>query len=84
MNLEDLTTVAGYECPKTTSKTARRVLQHLGKGKVVVCSYDDGPSQNVKDELVTIAGAIGLMYFDKPHQLVLIDVDETLPLDKWL
>ncbi len=73
ISLKDLTTVSGYECLKTTSKEARKCLRHLRKYGVLVYRNDDGPSLDVRSELIKIADHIGLFATYQPYELVIID-----------
>jgi len=77
----DLTTVAGYECPKNTSKLARKVLRQLRKRGTVIFIHDDGPSLLVRTELVEIAGAIGLICHQDHYRLTLLDEDQVKSID---
>lgn len=79
--MEELTTVAGYECPKTTSKLARRVLRDLSRAGVVVFTHDDGLSVLTRLELVKIAGDIGLDVYESPYRLVLMERDRVHEID---
>lgn len=71
--IKDLTTVAGYECPKSTSTPTRKILRKLKKEGVVVFEHDDGEGLWTRDELIEIAGAIGLPYHLEPYRLTLFD-----------
>jgi hypothetical protein len=70
---EEFIMVAGYEAPANTSIPARKVLEKLFSDGMVIFQYDDGPAVLVREELVNIAGAIGIVYHDDPYSLMLID-----------
>lgn len=69
----------GYEVPDDTSDEAGNALKALSENGVIYYRNDDGPGLLVREELLDIAGSIGLMvfYFERPshYQLVLFDDD---------
>lgn len=71
------TTAGGFECPVGTSKLAKRVLRKLRRRGTVIFTCDDGPSLPVRDELIEIAGAVGILHFPTSHQVVLVDEGQT-------
>lgn len=74
----------GFEIPKNTSKLARKVLRKLRKQKVIRFTHDDGLASNVRRELAEIAGNIGILFFEKDHEIVLINETKTIKGDKAL
>ncbi len=75
MLISDLTTIHGFEAPKTTSETARRVLKRLKRDGFVYVEVDDGPNYPVVAELAQLLGAIGIPYqcSNGDHNLVAWD-----------
>ena len=71
--------VYGYEVPLNTSSEAETALACLSKNGVVYFENDDGPRLSVRQELLDIAGAIGLnvFYNERPshYKLVLFDAN---------
>lgn len=70
---KDFVAYKGFEIPKNTSKLARKALRKLKKRGILVLAYDDEPSTKVKDELVFIATSEGIRFFEKDHEVVLIE-----------
>jgi hypothetical protein len=79
--MSNFTTAGGFECPKGTSKLAKRVLRRLRRRGTVIFECDDGPSIMVRDELIEIAGAVGIMHFPTSHRVVLVDEGQTKTID---
>jgi hypothetical protein len=73
MLLENLMIRSGYEMPKNTSKEAISVFRRLRRDHVVIFNHDDGPDKLVRGELQKIAGMLGILYYEEPYRLVLID-----------
>lgn len=69
--IKDLTTVAGFECPKDTSEPTKSILRKIHLNGVVIFEHDDGEGIFTRDELIEIADAIGLPYYKEPYRLVL-------------
>ncbi len=69
--MEKLITVAGFECPASTSEAAKKVLRQLRKHGVVKFTHDDGESLLVRQELEEICGAIGVEYYRAGHYSVI-------------
>lgn len=78
---EELITVAGYECPETTSPQTKRMLRKLRIEGVIVFRCDDGPSAITHKQLVGIAGGIGLNCYQTHYEVVLIDDRILKPID---
>ena len=83
-----VTTVSGYEVEKKTLancscpevvKEVKACFRHLRKHGVLIYTYDDGYSLEVKEVLMSIAYCIGLTFYSSyPHMLLVID-DESRP-----
>ena len=69
--------VHGYETPDDISEEAQEVLGKLSTDGVVYYKNDDGPGLSVRQELLDVAGAIGLHVFYgerlSHYELVLFD-----------
>jgi uncharacterized protein YaiI (UPF0178 family) len=72
MKPEDFIIYKGFEIPKATDKSTRKVLRTLRKNGVVIFTHDDGMAAITRDELVQIAGAIGLICVEQSHQVLLM------------
>ena len=75
---EKLIRVAGYECPANISRQTKRMLRRLKRDGVLMFRHDDGIAAVTRHELVEIAGAIGIDYFEGHYEIVLIDNDKFL------
>lgn len=73
--------VAGYECPETISPQTKRMLRKLRRTGVVVFRCDNGPSALTHEQLVEIAGDIGLDYCQTRYEVVLIDTNIVESID---
>ncbi len=81
---EKTITVARYECPESTYPQTKRMLRKLRKDGILIFNHDDGPANVTRHELMEIAGAIGIDYYENPHnpyEVVLIDSKTIKPVD---
>lgn len=71
--VDNVITVAGYECHEDTTKSAKKMLRKLKKNGFLIFQYDDSEGLLVASELVEIAGYIGLKLFEEPYRITLFD-----------
>lgn len=77
-NLDNVITVAGYECPKEADPQTKRVLRQLSSSEsgMLVFTHDDGFSAITRCQLIEIADAIGLCCIVESHRLILLDEED--------
>lgn len=77
-SIDNLVTVAGYECPKDASPQTKRVLRRLSESEsgLIAFTHDDGFAAITRCQLVEIAGSIGLCCFEESHRLILLDEED--------
>ena len=66
----------GYEAPYNIHRLTKKVLRRLKRDGMVLVNYDDQYGRIAMEELVDIAGAIGLTFAHvRNHQFVIVDED---------